>query len=71
MTRITALCVAVIDTYVAGIHIKNTIQIMYSLFWYFTQRRLLVFDVSGQHIGPVFFYESSFTLEDGTFSRLS
>jgi hypothetical protein len=63
MTRIIALCVAVINIYVAGSHIKITMQITSSLFWYSARRRLLVTDVSGQHIGPVFFTGQASTLK--------
>ena len=71
MTRIIAICVAVIDIYIyiyiyiyiAGSHIKITMQITSLLFWYFARRRLLVTDVSVQHIGPVFFTSKASTLK--------
>ena len=49
--------------YIAGSHIKITMQITSLLFWYFARRRLLVTDVSVQHIGPVFFTSKASTLK--------
>jgi hypothetical protein len=63
MTGIIALCVAVIAIRVADSHIKIAMQITSSLFWYFARHRLLVTDLSGQDIGPVFFTGQASTLK--------